>query len=83
MSNKYDGHWARTKSLTTITLVIWAFFGFAVNWFGDLLNSSSFPGAYYMAGQGSQIAFALLVFWFASRQNKIDEEFGFQEDEEK
>jgi putative solute:sodium symporter small subunit len=36
-----------------------------------------------MAGQGSQIAFALLVFWFASRQNKIDEEFGFQEDEEK
>ena len=75
MSNKYDGHWARTKSLTTITLVVWFFFGFAVHWFGDSLNSSSFPGAYYMAGQGSQIAFALLVFWF--------EEFGFQEDEEK
>jgi putative solute:sodium symporter small subunit len=28
---------------------------------------------------GSQIAFAILVFWFASRQNKIDEEFGLEE----
>ena len=25
------------------------------------------------------IAFAILVFWFASRQNKIDEEFGLEE----
>ena len=37
----------------------------------------------FNAPELSQIAFALLVFWFASRQNKIDEEFGFQEDEEK
>ncbi|MDC1136057.1 DUF4212 domain-containing protein, partial [Alphaproteobacteria bacterium] len=39
----------------------------------------AFPGAYFMAGMGSQIAFAILVFWFASRQNKIDEEFGLEE----
>ena len=41
----------------------------------------SFPGAYYMAGQGAQLAFVILTFWFASRQNKIDEEFGFSEDD--
>jgi len=32
-----------------------------------------------MAGMGSQIFFAILVFWFASRQNAIDEEFDLHE----
>jgi putative solute:sodium symporter small subunit len=80
MSSKQDAHWAKTKSLTFTTLGIWAVLSFVIHWFGEGLNSSAFPGAYFMAGMGSQIAFAILVFWFASRQNQIDEEFGFGED---
>jgi len=80
MSSKQDAHWAKTKSLTFTTLGIWAVLSFVIHWFGEGLNSSAFPGAYFMAGMGSQIAFAILVFWFASRQNQIDEEFGFSED---
>jgi len=79
MSSKQNEHWAKTKSLTTITLVVWAFISFVIHWFGEGLNSDAFPGAYFMAGMGSQVAFAVLVFWFASRQNQIDEEFGFGE----
>ena len=70
----------KTKSLLWITLIIWAFFAFIIHLFGTSLNGS-FPGAYYMAGQGAQLAFVILTFWFASRQNKIDEEFGFSEDD--
>jgi putative solute:sodium symporter small subunit len=33
-----------------------------------------------MAGQGSQLAFAILIFWFVNKQNKLDEEFGVAED---
>ncbi len=72
-------HWAATRMLTFVTLLIWAFFSFIVHWFGYALNTDTFPGAYFMAGQGSQVAFAVLVFWFASRQNKIDEEYGLEE----
>ena len=79
MSSKQNEHWAKTKSLTTTTLVIWAIISFVIHWFGEGLNSDAFPGAYFMAGMGSQVAFAVLVFWFASRQNQIDEEFGFGE----
>ena len=79
MSSKQDEHWTKTKSLTTITLFIWAIISFVIHWFGEGLNSDAFPGAYFMAGMGSQVAFAVLVFWFASRQNQIDEEFGFGE----
>jgi len=80
MSSKQHAHWAKTKSLTFTTLGIWAVLSFVIHWFGEGLNSSAFPGAYFMAGMGSQIAFAILVFWFATRQNQIDEEFGFGED---
>ena len=50
--------------------------------FGESLNNGSFLGyplAYYMCAQGSIVIFVVLIFWFANRQEKIDEEFGFAE----
>ena len=81
MSNK-EKHWDKTKSLMVITLAIWFLFGYVIFMFGSSLNEGSFLGyplAYYMCAQGSIIAFVVLIFWFANKQEKIDEEFGFQE----
>jgi putative solute:sodium symporter small subunit len=78
MSNASD-HWGKTKSLLFKTLAIWAFFSFVVHWFGNSLNSGSFPGGYFMAGMGSQIAFAVLIFWFVTKQGQIDDEHGVSE----
>ena len=80
MASKEENHWSKTKSLTITVLVIWAIISFVIHWFGESLNSDSFPGAYFMAGMGSQVAFAVLVFWFASRQTSIDKEFGLEDD---
>ena len=77
-TSKKEQHWEKTKLLTFKTLIAWGIVAFVINFFGDSLNGS-FPGAYFMAGMGSQIFFAILVFWFASRQNSIDEEFDLQE----
>ena len=84
MSNK-EKHWEKTKGLMLITLVIWFIFGYLIFMFGSSLNSGSFLGyplAYYMCAQGSIVAFVVLIFWFANRQEKIDEEFGFSEQRE-
>ena len=65
-----------------VTLIIWFIFGYLIFMFGSSLNSASFLGyplAYYMCAQGSIIAFVVLIFWFANKQEKIDEEFGFTE----
>tara|TARA_B100001250_G_scaffold160881_1_gene138220 strand:- start:929 stop:1189 length:261 start_codon:yes stop_codon:yes gene_type:complete len=81
MSNK-EKHWDKTRGLMMITLAIWFVFGYLIFMFGSSLNSGSFLGyplAYYMCAQGSIIAFVVLIFWFANRQEKIDEEFGFSE----
>ena len=81
MSNK-EKHWEKTKGLMMLTLTIWFVFSIVIFMFGESLNNGSFLGyplAYYMCAQGSIIIFVVLIFWFANRQEKIDEEFGFAE----
>ena len=81
MSNK-ERHWEKTKGLMFLTLAIWFVFSIVIFMFGESLNNGSFLGyplAYYMCAQGSIIIFVVLIFWFANRQEKIDEEFGFAE----
>lgn len=76
-------HWSRTRNLMWLTLAIWAFFSFFVHMFATTLNGVvilGFPLGYYMAAQGSLIVFVVLIFWFAYRQNAVDEEFGVAED---
>ena len=68
-----------------LTLAIWFIFSIFIFMFGESLNNGSFLGyplAYYMCAQGSIVIFVVLIFWFANRQEKIDEEFGFAEREE-
>ncbi|MDA9717069.1 DUF4212 domain-containing protein [Candidatus Pelagibacter sp.] len=81
MSNK-ERHWEKTKGLMMLTLAIWFIFSIVIFMFGESLNNGSFLGyplAYYMCAQGSIVIFVVLIFWFANRQEKIDEEFGFAE----
>lgn len=76
-------YWQRTKRLMIVTLSIWFIFGFGVHFFAPALNGIvvfGFPLGFYMAAQGSLIVFVVLIFWFANRQNRIDEEFGMAED---
>lgn len=76
-------HWAKTKTLMWFVLAIWFLASFFVHFFVSALNEISFIGfplGFYMAAQGSLIIFVVLIFWFAHRQNRIDEEFGVAED---
>jgi putative solute:sodium symporter small subunit len=40
-----------------------------------------FPLGFWFAAQGSLIVFVVLLFWFARKQNDIDSEHGFAEEE--
>ena len=78
-----DEYWKRTSTLMWTILGLWFFFSFAVHLFAVQLNQIvifGFPLGFYMAAQGSLIAFVVLCFWNASAQNKIDEEFGVAEE---
>lgn len=79
-----EGHWGATSRLMWIALAIWAFFSFVIHFFVTALNNIvilGFPLGFYMAAQGSLIAFVLLLFWFARAQNSIDSKYGVAEEE--
>ncbi len=85
MSSENDtAWWAKTRGLMITSLIIWFIFSFLIHFFVDALNNIvilGFPLGFYMAAQGSLIAFVVLIFWFASRQNAIDVEHGVAEEE--
>lgn len=73
----------KTSGLMWLMLGIWFFASFFVHLFAPSLNKIhvfGFPLGFYMAAQGSLIIFVAQLFWFARRQNRIDQEFGVAED---
>ena len=76
-------YWKKTSRLMWTIMILWLFFSFGVHFFAVQLNRFeflNFPFGFYMAAQGSLIAFVVLCFWNAYSQNKTDEEFGVAED---
>lgn len=76
-------YWNKTKALMVTMMLLWFFFGYVIHMFVGSLNSVTilgFPLGYYMAAQGSLIAFVIMLFVFASKQNRIDEEHGVAEE---
>ena len=78
-----ESYWNKTRGLMLAMLALWFVFGFLVHMFVEPLNTIvilGFPLGFYMAAQGSLIAFVVMLFWFARKQNAIDEEHGVAED---
>ena len=76
-------YWTKTSTLMWTIFALWIVFSFVIPLFAVQLNTFrflGFPLGFYMAAQGSLIAFVVLCVWNAIAQNKIDEEFGVQED---
>ena len=76
-------YWRRTSRLMWIIMALWFFFSFFVHLFAVQLNEIKFIGfplGFYMAAQGSLIAFVVLCFWNSRAQNAIDREFDVHEE---
>jgi putative solute:sodium symporter small subunit len=79
-----EAHWRKTSRLMWTIMALWFFFSFVVHMFARPLNEIvifGFPLGFYMAAQGSLIAFVVLCFWNAAAQDRIDREHGVAEDD--
>lgn len=86
LKQREEAHWRKTTRLMLTHLGIWFFFGFVIHMFVKPLNNIvipilGFPLGFYMAAQGSLIVFVVMLFLFARQQEKIDQEFGFAEED--
>jgi putative solute:sodium symporter small subunit len=83
-SEHANRHWQRTSNLMLLMMALWLFFSYIIHMFVTPLNGIKifgFPLGFYMASQGSLIAFVVMLFWFAKAQDKIDRDEGVAEDE--
>jgi putative solute:sodium symporter small subunit len=83
-ASNQEVHWQRTRRLMIIHMVIWFIFSYLVHWYATELNAAKFIGmplGFYMAAQGSLVAFVVQLFVFSWQQHKIDVECGMAEPE--
>jgi len=78
-----DAYWKRNLSLTLTLLVIWFIVGYLLAIvFAPALNAFTLLGAplgFWIAQNGAIYVFVLLIFIYALRMNKLDQEFGVEE----
>lgn len=64
----------RTRRFPFLALLAWGLFAFAVPWFAQTLDAVdvlAFPLGFFMAAQGSLIAFLVIAVLSARRQKRI------------
>ena len=78
------GYWAANVRIILVSLVIWAIVPFG---FGILLRAAlsgiTIGGSdlgFWVAQQGSILVFLALIFFYAFRMNKLDKEYGVDEE---
>ncbi len=79
-----SGYWKANLRVIKGCLVVWALvsFGFAIL-LRPLLSGIPVGGTdlgFWFAQQGSIIVFLILIFFYAWRMNKIDRQYGVEED---
>ncbi len=79
-----SAYWSANVRIILISLVIWALvsFGFGIL-LRPMLAGISVGGTdlgFWFAQQGSILVFLALIFFYAWRMNKLDAEFGVEEE---
>jgi putative solute:sodium symporter small subunit len=77
-------YWKANLRLLLLCLIIWfvVSYGFGIL-LVDVLNTISlggYPLGFWFAQQGSIYTFVVLIFFYASRMNKLDRKFELHED---
>ncbi|MEM8795278.1 MAG: DUF4212 domain-containing protein [Pseudomonadota bacterium] len=79
-----QAYWAANLRIIVVSLIIWATvsFGFGIL-LRPLLSNIQFGGTdlgFWFAQQGSILVFLGLIFFYAWRMNKLDREYGVDEE---
>ena len=87
MNQHAKAYWKKHLRLLAVLLLVWfvVSYGFGIL-LADELNAIRLGGfklGFWFAQQGSQYVFIILIFVYVFRMNRLDREFGFQEDDPK
>lgn len=84
MQNTHSAYWRANLRLVLGCLSVWAAVSFGAGiLLADFFNHfhlGGYPLGFWFAQQGSIYTFLVLVFWYAWRMNRLDRQYGVDED---
>ena len=83
VSQNHQRYWRRNLKVTAILMFIWFVVTFVVAYLARDLSFSFFgwPFSFWVASQGALVVYVLIIWYYASHMNKLDQEHGVAEDE--
>ena len=84
MNNNTNAYWRENLRLVLLCLIIWFIvsYGFGILLVDalDTIRIGGFKLGFWFAQQGSIYVFVILIFVYVRLMNKLDREFGVEED---
>ncbi len=83
VSENHQAYWRKNLRITAILLGIWFVVTYVVAYFARDMNFTFFgwPFSFWVASQGSLVVYVLIIAFYASYMNKLDQEHGVAEEE--
>ena len=83
ISEKQERYWQKNLRITAILLAIWFVVTYVVGFMARDLSFSFFgwPFSFWVAAQGSLVVYVAIIGYYAHYMNKLDEEYGFAEEQ--
>ena len=84
MDKSGKAYWMAVLTLVAQVLVVWFLVSYGAGiLFASALNSimvGGYPLGFWFAQQGSIFTFLVLIFYYAFRMNRLDRQYGVNED---
>jgi putative solute:sodium symporter small subunit len=85
LTQQHQEYWRRNLNITMVLALIWFVATFVMSFFARELATINFfgwPLSFYMAAQGSLIIYLIIIWYYARKMRKLDEEYDVHEGEE-
>ena len=84
VSERHRQYWQRNLRITGILLAVWFFVTFVLGYFARDLNFTFFgwPFSFWVGAQGALVVYCLIIWYYQHYMDKLDLQYGVQEDEE-
>ena len=83
VSENHRSYWQKNLRITAILMVIWFVVTYVVGFMARDLSFNFFgwPFSFWVGAQGALIVYVLIIWFYASYMNKLDQEHGVAEEE--
>jgi putative solute:sodium symporter small subunit len=83
LTERHREYWRKNLRITGILLAIWFFVTFVLGYFARDLDFSFFgwPFSFWVGAQGALIVYVLIIGFYARYMNRLDNEYGVQEED--